>query len=77
MAHFHTQNPNLGKILKVLQWKMFVHFMAIWSNVLPVGTLLPFGIHTLIIFGIHIFGMLYQKIWQPCILRTFRVNLDN
>jgi hypothetical protein len=56
---FSNQNPILGKFLRVLQWKMLVYFMAIWSIcVQPIGifychlvyfiviwyTLLPFGI---------------------------------
>jgi hypothetical protein len=32
MAYFQNKNPNLGKILSVLQWKMLVYFMAIWSS---------------------------------------------
>jgi hypothetical protein len=31
MACFQTKNPNLGKFWRVLQWKMFVYFMSIWS----------------------------------------------
>jgi hypothetical protein len=31
MAYFQTKNPNLSKFCRVLQWKMLVYFMAIWS----------------------------------------------
>jgi hypothetical protein len=31
MAYFQNKNTNLGKILRVLQWKMLVYFMAILS----------------------------------------------
>jgi hypothetical protein len=31
MAYFQIKNLNLGKLSKVLQWKMIVYFMAIWS----------------------------------------------
>jgi hypothetical protein len=31
MAYFQTKNPNLGKFWRVLQWKILVYFMAIWS----------------------------------------------
>jgi hypothetical protein len=30
-AYFQIKNLNLGKLSKVLQWKMIVYFMAIWS----------------------------------------------
>jgi hypothetical protein len=31
MVCFQTKDPNLGKFCRVLQWKMLVYFMAIWS----------------------------------------------
>jgi hypothetical protein len=31
MAYFQTKNPNLGKFWRVLQWKMLIYFVAIWS----------------------------------------------
>jgi hypothetical protein len=46
MAYFQNKNLNLGKFWRVLQWKMSVYFIAIWSMI--VGTiwyiLWPFGI---------------------------------
>jgi hypothetical protein len=30
MVYFQTENPNLGKFWRVLQWKMLVYFMYIW-----------------------------------------------
>jgi hypothetical protein len=27
---FLNQNPNLGKLWRVLQWKMLIYFVAIW-----------------------------------------------
>jgi hypothetical protein len=64
MAYFQTLNAFLGK-LRVLQWKMFVYDMAIWS----VGNILwPFGIHILWLFGIFftfLVGCTYQKlVWS-------------
>jgi hypothetical protein len=32
MVSFRTKNPNLGKFRRVLQWKMLVYFMDIWST---------------------------------------------
>jgi hypothetical protein len=64
---FKTKNPNLGTFFSVLQGKMLVKFMAIWS------ILLPFRI-----FCGH-FGIFYpfwyvapRKIWQPWLIRLFR-----
>jgi hypothetical protein len=37
MAYFQTKNTNLGKFWRVLQWKMVVYFMGIWSILLPFG----------------------------------------
>jgi uncharacterized Tic20 family protein len=68
MTYFQTKNSNLGKFWRVLQRNMLVHFMALWS------TLMPFGIqcgHFLPIVPIYayIFPFWYvvpRKIWQPC-----------
>jgi hypothetical protein len=35
MVYFQTKNPNLGKLWRVLQWKMLAYFMAIWYNLRP------------------------------------------
>jgi hypothetical protein len=37
MVYFQTQNTNLGKFWRVLQWKLLVYFMAIWSILWPFG----------------------------------------
>jgi hypothetical protein len=52
--YFQTKNPNLGKFLKDLQWKMLLYFMtigsilrqlgiflAIWSMLLLLATIFP------------------------------------
>jgi hypothetical protein len=31
MVYYQTKNNNLGNFWRFLQWKMLVHFMAIWS----------------------------------------------
>jgi hypothetical protein len=31
MVYFQTKNPNLGKFLRALDWKMLIYFMAIWN----------------------------------------------
>jgi hypothetical protein len=40
MVCFQTKNPNLGKLWRVLQWKIMVYFMDTWS------ILRSFVIHT-------------------------------
>jgi hypothetical protein len=35
MEYFQTKNRNLGKFWRVLQWKMWVYFMNIWSILWP------------------------------------------
>jgi hypothetical protein len=49
LAYFRTQNPNLGKFKRILQWKMYilwqfglyygrvVCFVAIWDILRPFG----------------------------------------
>jgi hypothetical protein len=37
MVYFPTKNPNLSKSLRALQWKIFVHFVIIWSILRPYG----------------------------------------
>jgi hypothetical protein len=42
--YFQTKNPNLGKFRSVLQRKMLVNFMSIWSFSLEWNVFWPFGI---------------------------------
>jgi hypothetical protein len=60
MLYFETKNPNLGKIWRVLQWKMMVHFnghlayfTSIWYIFWPFGIFFPF------------WYVVPRKIWQP------------
>jgi hypothetical protein len=68
MVCFQTKNPNLGKFLRVLQWKMTVIFY---------GHLVHFTVFCFILwtFGIVRGNLVYfppfryfepRKIWQPC-----------
>jgi hypothetical protein len=55
IVYFQTKNPNLGKFVRALEWKMLVYFMPIW-NILP-----PFGIaygHLVILYIFSCFGIL-------------------
>jgi hypothetical protein len=35
MVYFQTKNRNLGKFWRVLQWRMEVYFLALWSILQP------------------------------------------
>jgi hypothetical protein len=68
MVYFQTKNPNLGKFWRVLQWKMLVYFMTIWSILLPFGLFychLVYFIAIRYILWLFIiffqFGMLYEE----------------
>jgi hypothetical protein len=34
MIYFQTKNPNFDHFWRVLDWKMLIHIMAIWNNIL-------------------------------------------
>jgi hypothetical protein len=60
MLKLQTKIPNLGKVWRVLQWKMLVYEIAIWSILWPFGTFYgnlayfsPFGY------------VVQRKNWQP------------
>jgi hypothetical protein len=54
MVYFQTNNTNLGEFWRVLQWKMLVYLMGIWS------ILQTFGIFRGNLVHVSSFGMLYQ-----------------
>jgi hypothetical protein len=57
MVCFPTKNPNLGKFLRVLQWKMLAYLLDIWSILRPFGI---FYRHLINFVVLWYFG----KIWQ-------------
>jgi hypothetical protein len=59
MAYFQTKNLTLGNFWKVLQLKMLVYFMAIWSICCHLVYLLPFGLFAAIWSILCSFGILY------------------
>jgi hypothetical protein len=65
MVDFQTKNPNLGKFWRVLQWKIVVYFMVIWSILLLFGLFYCYLVYFMDIWYIlGTFGIFY--IWQPC-----------
>jgi hypothetical protein len=67
MVYFQTENPNLGKFWRALEWKMLIHiiyvhleyFTAIWY------ILWPFG-NAVVIYSTFWY-FVTRKIWQPCV----------
>jgi hypothetical protein len=61
MVYFQTQNKNLGKFWKVLQWKMFGIFGAILS-ILRTNSIFYGILHFVVMWYIFTrFGMLYRE----------------
>jgi hypothetical protein len=62
MVYFQTQNSNLGKFLRALDWKMLMYLMAICNFLQTFGTfydhLLPPVFIGYILSG---FGITYQE----------------
>jgi hypothetical protein len=61
MVYFQTKNPNLGKFWRVLQRKMLLHFMPIWSILNPFGIFCGHLVYFMAIWKKSPFGMLYQE----------------
>jgi sulfite exporter TauE/SafE len=59
MAYFQTKNPNLGKFWRVLQWKMLLHFKALWSCLLPLGMVCGLLIYFMNMYLVHFFSFWY------------------
>jgi hypothetical protein len=62
MVCFQTKNPNFGKFLRALQWKILVSFMIIWSLSLPLEIFYGHLVYFVVIWYIsRRFGILYQE----------------
>jgi hypothetical protein len=67
MVYFQTKNPNLGKFRRVLDWKMLIHFKAIWNIYRIFDIFYDHLVHFVLIW--YFFRFWYhapRKIWQPC-----------
>jgi hypothetical protein len=73
MVYFQTKNRNLGKFWRILQWKILVYFLAIWSIFRPFGIciLWPFGAFYGHLVYFPRFGMLYQEIYGNSVLMAY------
>jgi hypothetical protein len=71
--YFRTKNENLDKFRRVLKWKMFVYFMAIWKILRPFGIFYGHLVYFMAIwyilwqFGIFLpfWYIVSRKNWQP------------
>jgi hypothetical protein len=63
MVYFQTKNSNLGNYCKVLQWKVLVYFIKIWSILKPFGIFYGRLVYSVVIWYVHdsCFGILYQE----------------
>jgi hypothetical protein len=57
MVYFQTKISNLGKFWKVLQRKMLLHFMAIWS------ILRPYGIFCCHLVYLKVIWYIFSRFW--------------
>jgi hypothetical protein len=68
MVYFQTKNPFFGKFWRVLQLKMLLYFMAIWSYPFKSiwYTLWPFGMfYGYLVYFSPFWYVVPKKIWQP------------
>jgi hypothetical protein len=62
MVCFQTKNPNLGNFWRVLQWKILVYFMTIWSILRPLEIFFGLLVYNVVIWYISPrFGILQQE----------------
>jgi hypothetical protein len=62
MVCFQTKKPNLGKFWRVLQWKILVYFMTIWSILRPLEIFYGHLVYFVVVWYIFpSFGILYQE----------------
>jgi hypothetical protein len=69
---FKTKNPNLGKFLRVLQWKMLKYFMDIGSILQQIGLFYDHLVCFMVIWYMYFSPFWYvapRKIWHPWILK--------
>jgi hypothetical protein len=61
MVYFRTKNPDLGKFLRALDWKIFIHFMDV-QNILQIfGDFYDHLVHFVLIWYMFSgFGITYQ-----------------
>jgi hypothetical protein len=62
MVCFQTQNPNLGKFWRALDWNMFMYFIAVLNILWRFGIFYDHLVHFVFILYIFSgFGIMYQE----------------
>jgi hypothetical protein len=63
MAHFQTNNPNLGKFWRVLRWKILLYFTPSWSVLQPFSIFCGHLVYLMVTYLVYFSccGMLYQE----------------
>jgi hypothetical protein len=62
MVYFKTKNRNLGTFWRVLQWKMLVYYVDIWSSSRPFDKFYGHLVNVVVILCIFArFGIFYQE----------------
>jgi hypothetical protein len=62
MVYFQTKNPNLGKFLMALDWKMLIYVMSIWYILRTFRIFYDHWVHFVIIRYIFSgFGIMHQE----------------
>jgi hypothetical protein len=62
MVCFQTKNPNLGKFMRALDWKMLICYMAIWDILRTFGIFYDHLVHFVFIWYIFPgFGIMYKE----------------
>jgi hypothetical protein len=72
MVYFQTNNTNLGKFWRALDWKMLIYFMAIWNILHTIGIFYDHWVHYVLIG--HIFPVLVSCTEKN--LATLAINLS-
>jgi hypothetical protein len=66
MAYFQTNNSNLGKFFRVLQWKMLVYFMSIWSILWSFGLFYGHLVYLLAIWYVLWLSGMFSTVLVRC-----------
>jgi hypothetical protein len=62
MVSFQTENPNLGKFWRALNWKVLIYIMAIWNILHTFGIFNDTLVHFMFIWYIFSgLGIMYQE----------------
>jgi hypothetical protein len=77
MVCFQTNNPNLGKFWRGLDWKVLIYCLTIWSILRPLEIFYGHLVYFVVIRYIFPrFGMLYQEKSGNPDLRSRKLHTD-